>query len=50
MNATRNPDGTITIPKRAEGPGGIIGDGMVTIGPDDPDYEAWDRWLKSQNQ
>ena len=48
MNATRNPDGTITIPRRAEGEDGLIGDGMATIGPDDPEYAAWDEWLKTQ--
>lgn len=49
MDATRNADGTITIPRRAEGPGGLIGDAMVTIGPDDPEYAVWDEWLKSQD-
>ncbi len=46
VKATRNADGTLTVPKRAEGPGGMLGDGMVTIGPDDPDYAAWDAWFK----
>ncbi|GLY78572.1 hypothetical protein [Actinoallomurus iriomotensis] len=45
MRATRNPDGTLTVPMRAE-TGGIIGDALVTIGPDHPDYEAWDAWLR----
>lgn len=49
MQATRNADGTLTIPKRAEG-GGLIGDGMVTIGPKDSDYPAWDAWLKGQER
>lgn len=50
MKATRNDDGTLTVPKRAEGGGGLIGDGMVTIGPGDPDYPAWDKWLKGQER
>ncbi len=41
----RNPDGTLTVPGRAEGPGGMTGDGMITIGPEDPRYAAWDRYL-----
>lgn len=41
MNAYRLPDDRLLIPRRAEGPDGLIGDGMVEIGPDDPEYEAW---------
>lgn len=48
MNAKRNGDGTLTVPARAEGPPGVIGDGMITIGPDHPDYAEWDRWLAAQ--
>ena len=40
----RNPDGTLTIPRRAE-TGDSIGDGAVTIGPDDPEFATWLRWL-----
>ena len=47
MNATRLADGSIRIPKRAEADG-VIGDGFVTIGPDDPDFAKWDEWLKTQ--
>ncbi|GGS88444.1 hypothetical protein ACFFV7_50995 [Nonomuraea spiralis] len=50
VDAIRNADGTITIPRRAEGPGGIVGDAMVTIGPDDPEYAVWDEWLKGRDQ
>lgn len=50
MNEKRNPDGTITVPMRAEGPDGLIGDGMVDIGPDHPDFAAWDAWLKQHEQ
>ena len=42
----RLPDGRIVVPKRAEGEDGTIGDAMVPIGPDDPDYEGWDTMLK----
>lgn len=48
MQATRNADGTLTVPGRAEGPGGMMGDGMITIGPGDPGYADWDEWLKLQ--
>jgi hypothetical protein len=49
------PDGTLLVPMRAEGPGGIVGDGAVTIRPEHPDYvryledacteEEWRRWV-----
>lgn len=46
MEARRNPDGTVTVPMPARGPDGVMGDGVVTIGPDHPDFKAWDEWLK----
>lgn len=49
MKATRNPDGTLTVPMRAETEG-VIGHAFVTIGPDHPDYEEWDTWLRSQEE
>lgn len=49
MKATRNSDGTLTVPMRAE-TNGVIGDALVTIGPDHPDYEAWDSWLRRQEE
>ena len=48
MKATRNDDGTLTVPGRAEGSEGMIGDGMITIGPGHPEYQEWDEWLKLQ--
>jgi hypothetical protein len=38
-------NGRLLVPRRAEGPRGIIGDGIVEIGPDDPDYTAWVQML-----
>ncbi|WP_158675564.1 hypothetical protein [Nocardia stercoris] len=49
MTATRNSDGTLTVPMRAE-TNGIIGDALVTIDRDHPDYEAWDSWLRGQEE
>lgn len=43
-----NPDGTLTVPARAEGPGGTTGDGMITIGPGHPDYQEWLDWLNGR--
>ena len=43
--AWRLPDGRIVAPRRAEGPGGVIGDGMATLGPGDLGYDEWDRHL-----
>ena len=48
MNSKRLPDGNILIPIRAEDESGkTIGDAMIEIGPDHPDYKAWDEYLKS---
>lgn len=46
MQAERLPNGKILAPKRAEGANGLVGDGMLEIGPDDPDYNTWDTWLR----
>jgi hypothetical protein len=49
MKATRNSDGTLTVPMRAE-TDGMVGDALVVIGPDHPDYEAWHSWLRSREE
>jgi hypothetical protein len=36
--ATMEKDGTIVLQLRAEGPGGILGDGLLRYPPDHPDY------------
>lgn len=39
----------LLIPARAEDPAtGTIGDGMLEIGPDHPDFQAWVKWLASE--
>lgn len=38
-SATMKEDGTIVLMLRAEGPGGMIGDALVTYTPDDPKYQ-----------
>jgi hypothetical protein len=48
MNVERLPGGRIRVPVRATGPGGEIGEALATIGPDDPAYPVWDRWLSAQ--
>lgn len=49
-HARRNPDGTVTVPARAESEDGrVIGDGMRTIGPDDPAYDAWAAWISQRD-
>jgi hypothetical protein len=39
MRYTLNPDGSVLVPMRAEGAGGIVGDGFVTLRPGDEGYE-----------
>jgi hypothetical protein len=48
MRVEKLPNGNLIVPCRAEGPGGIIGDGVEEIGPDHPDYESWIAWLRRE--
>jgi hypothetical protein len=48
MKARVTETGTLWVPRRAEGPNGLIGDGMVEIGPDDPEYGEWVAELAQQ--
>jgi len=41
MNAQGLANGRLLIPVRAESSDGTLGDGMVEIGPDHPDYAEW---------
>jgi hypothetical protein len=41
VNAQRLADGRLLIPVRAESSDGTLGDSMVEIGPDHPDYARW---------
>jgi hypothetical protein len=42
----RLPDGRIAdVPVRAEADDGTVGDGLATLAPGDPGFDAWDRWL-----
>lgn len=38
--ASMKPDGTIVLQLRAEGPGGAVGDGLVTYPKSDPKYDS----------
>jgi hypothetical protein len=46
VKATRNPDGTLTVPARAEHEDGTTGDGMTTLKPGDPGYDMWAEWIR----
>lgn len=48
MYAVKLPDGKLRVMRRADSGDGSIGDGLVDIGPDDPEYAAWAKWLDSQ--
>jgi hypothetical protein len=41
MRAYKLTNGHLQIPRSAEGPDGLIGDGMIEIGPEDPEYQKW---------
>jgi len=42
--ASRLNNGNLLVPKRAE-TNGTIGDALVEIGPDDPEFQAWITYL-----
>jgi hypothetical protein len=46
MLYTLNPDGSVSVPTRAEGPAGLIGDGQRIVRPGDPGYEMAVRQAK----
>lgn len=50
FRAERLPDGRIRVPRTAEGPGGLIGDSVVTLNPGDPGYAAADARLTAREQ
>jgi hypothetical protein len=45
VKAERLDDGRLRVPMRAEGDDGVIGDGMVVIDQDHPQYQAWSDYL-----
>lgn len=47
MQAKRLSNGHILAPRRAEGPGGIIGDGLYDYAPGEPGFKTWDDYLKA---
>lgn len=45
MQPERLKDGRLRVPMRAESDDGTIGDGVVVIGPDHPQYQVWSDYL-----
>jgi hypothetical protein len=50
FDAVRLDDGGILAPGRAEGPDGMIGDGIRPFYPGDPMFDLWDEWLRAQGK
>ena len=46
MRAFRTRRGTLLVPVRAETDDGIVGDGMVEVGPEDPRYDDWELYAE----
>jgi hypothetical protein len=42
-------DGKVYVPMRAEGPDGLIGDGLVEMSSDDPEYEKLKAWIEAND-
>jgi hypothetical protein len=47
VNIRKLANGNLLVPSRAEGDG-IVGDGVVEIGPDHPDSEGWWTYVSLQ--
>lgn len=45
QDAQRLEDGRLRVPRRAEGPNGVIGEGMVLIDASDPAYQLWSDYI-----
>lgn len=41
MRAFSLENGSLLVPRRAAGPDGMIGDGMVEVSPGSPEYLKW---------
>lgn len=41
MRAFKVTESMLLVPKRAEGPGGLVGDGWALLRRGEPDFEAW---------
>lgn len=41
-------DGVVMVPKRAEGPDGLVGVGYVPLTADDPQYRQWLDYLAAK--
>jgi len=48
MEAERLPNGNLLVPARAEAEDGTIGDGMMEIGPEHPDFERWQEFVEPE--
>lgn len=48
MKAERLPNGNMLIPKRAEEPDGVIGDGVIEVTSDDSEFKLWDEFLRRE--
>jgi hypothetical protein len=44
MRVYKKPDGSLIVPKRAEG-NGVVGDGQEVLRPGSADYEKWNAWI-----
>jgi hypothetical protein len=46
IEARRLANGNLLVPKRAEGPDGLIGDGAEEVAPGTEEYRRWLPWIK----
>jgi hypothetical protein len=48
MEPKRLKNGNLLVPMRAESSDGTIGDAMIEIKPEDPSYDKWAKYMRSQ--
>lgn len=50
MHAQRLPDGSLLIPRRVDGPGGMLGDSYRKVSPESEEGKAWLRWYAQRGE
>jgi hypothetical protein len=50
MQVQRYPNGDLLVPARAEGPGGLTGDGARRLPKGSAEWQRWQDWLSRSGE